>query len=129
MLKSVMPFSSAELMTQQIMHCFCATWHSSFPANLLPCTFWIAELWLYAAAALLDGIKLSVIDFWQVYYRSAGAKQALKFFCATACLNFRQAARSDAATDMPPRTFGTIKRGGQTLDQNPCFYGPGISTR
>ena len=26
-------------------------------------------------------LRLSVIDFWQVHYRTAGAKQALEFFC------------------------------------------------
>jgi hypothetical protein len=36
---------------------------------------------LRGRASLLDGVKLSVIDFWQVHYRSAGAKQALEFFC------------------------------------------------
>jgi hypothetical protein len=36
---------------------------------------------LRGRAALLDGVKLSVIAFWQVHYRSTGAKQALEFFC------------------------------------------------
>jgi hypothetical protein len=34
---------------------------------------------LRGGAALLDGIELSVIDFWQVYRRSAGAEQAFEF--------------------------------------------------
>jgi hypothetical protein len=35
---------------------------------------------LRGRAALLDGIELSVIGFWQVYRRSAGAEQAFEFF-------------------------------------------------
>jgi hypothetical protein len=44
----------------------------------LACLFILSEtLWaLRGRAALLDGPKLSVIDFWESHYRGAGANPA-----------------------------------------------------
>jgi hypothetical protein len=35
---------------------------------------------LRGRAALLDGIRLSVSDFWEAHYRVGGAKQPFEFF-------------------------------------------------